>query len=155
MTLPLWILAAIALFIGLYFTFNHVEAEFEAPVWLTPAAVGVAVAGILLAWLTYQRRAISEDALAAPFAPIRRAAHAGFWVDDVFLFVYRQGVLMFARAIGWLDRYIVDGIVNVVSAWAVMAGTELRRIQTGRVQDYVFGLAFGLLVVLWWLGGKQ
>jgi NADH-quinone oxidoreductase subunit L len=154
MTLPLWILAALALFVGIYFTFHHVDAEFTAPAWLTPAAVGVAVGGMLLAWLTYQRRAINEDSLARAFAPIRYAAHRGFWVDDAFLFVYRQGVLMFARLIGWTDRYIVDGVVNVVSAWTVMGGGALRRIQTGRVQDYVFGLAFGVLVVLWWLGGK-
>ena len=154
MTLPLWSLAALAMFVGVYFTFNHMEAEFHAPAWLTPAAVGVAVAGIGLAWLTYQRRSINEDSLAAAFGPIRYAAHHGFWVDDAFLFVYRQGVLLFSRAVGWLDRYIVDGVVNVVSAWTVMAGGQLRQIQTGRVQDYVFGLAFGVLVVLWWLGGK-
>jgi len=140
--------------VGVYFTFHHVEAEFESPVWLTPAAISVAVGGILLAWLTYQRRSINEDSLAAAFGPIRRAAHAGFWVDDAFLFVYRRGVLGFSRIVGWTDRYLVDGVVNVFSAWTVMAGEQLRRIQTGRVQDYVFGVAFGVLVVLWWLGGK-
>ena len=34
-----------------------------------------------------------------------------------------------------------------------MAGDALRRIQTGSVQDYVFGLAVGVLVLLSWLGG--
>ena len=154
MTLPLWILALLALAIGIYYTFNHphLEPEIHAPEWLTPAAIGVAVAGILLAWLTYQRRSIDEESLARAFAPIRYAAHHGFWVDDAFLFVYRRGVLLFSAFIGWTDRYIVDGLVNVVSAWTVMGGSALRRIQTGRVQDYVFGLAFGVLVVLWWLG---
>jgi len=155
MTLPLWILAALAMAVGLYFTVHHMEPEFESPAWLTPAAVGVAVGGILLAWLTYQRRSISEDALAAAFGPIRRGAHAGFWVDDAFLLVYRTGALAFARLVGWTDRYLVDGVVNVVSAWTVMAGGQLRRIQTGRVQDYVFGVAAGVLALLWWLGGLR
>jgi NADH-quinone oxidoreductase subunit L len=156
MTLPLWVLALIAMAVGIYFTIHHppAEPEMAVPGWLTPAAVGVALAGIALAWLTYQRRAINEDSLAAAFGPIRRAAHAGFWVDEAFLLVYRRGLLMFAKLVGWTDRYIVDGILNVVSAWTVMAGGQLRRIQTGRVQDYVFGVAFGVLVILWWLGGK-
>ena len=153
MTLPLWILAAAALAIGIYFTLHHPEAEFEAPGWLTPAAIGVAVAGILLAWLTYERRSIDEERLAAAFGPIRRAALAGFWVDDVFLFVYRIGVLAFSRVIGWIDRYLVDGVVNAVSAWTVMFGSGLRQMQTGKVQDYVMGVAVGVLLLLWWLGG--
>jgi NADH-quinone oxidoreductase subunit L len=155
MTLPLWVLAMLALAIGVYFTIHPVEPEFVSPAWLTPAAIGVATGGILLAWLTYQRRLIDEESLAAAFGPIRRAAHAGFWVDDAFLLVYRGGVLAFSRLIGWTDRYLVDGVVNVLSAWTVMGGNQLRGIQTGRVQDYVFGVAVGVLVLVWWLGGLQ
>jgi len=155
----LWVLAILAMAIGVYFTLHrHVPiestgAEFESPGWLTPLAVALGLGGILLAWLTYQRRAISADSLASMFGPIRYAALRGFWVDDVFVAGYRVGVLAFSRIVGWLDRYIVDGVVNVVSAWTVMAGERLRQIQTGRVQDYVFGVAVGVLLVLWWLGG--
>jgi NADH-quinone oxidoreductase subunit L len=155
MALPLWVLAGLSMVIGVYFMLHHVEPEFESPAWLTPAAVGMATAGILLAWATYQRRIVSENALARLFAPIRYAAHRGFWVDDVFLLVYRAGVLGFSRLVGWTDRYIVDGLVNVVSAWTVMGGGRLRHVQTGRVQDYAFGVVLGVLVLLWWLGGVQ
>ncbi len=161
MTLPLWILALVALAIGVFFTLHRhspIEfgrAEFESPAWLTPLAVALGAGGILLAWLTYQRRAIDANSLAAMFGPIRYAALRGFWVDDAFLFVYRAGLLAFSRAIGWIDRYLVDGVVNVVSAWTVMAGGGLRRVQTGRVQDYVLGVAAGVLALLWWLGGLQ
>jgi hypothetical protein len=44
----------------------------------------VAVAGIALAWLTYQRRTIDAARLAGLFGPIRRAALARFWIDDAF-----------------------------------------------------------------------
>ena len=44
---------------------------------------------------------------------------------------------------GWVDRYLVDGVLNVVSAWTVTTGDEMRTIQTGRAQDYVYGLAVG------------
>ena len=154
MTLPLWVLALIAMAIGVYFTIHHPAAEFTAPGWLTPLAVGVATGGILLAWLTYERRVISADALAAAFGPIRTAALAKFWIDDLFLFIYRSLLLAFSRVIGWIDRYLVDGVVNVVSAWTVAAGDRLRRIQTGRVQDYIYAVALGLVVLMLWIGGK-
>jgi len=155
MSLPLWVLAALSMVIGVYFTFHHGKPEFESPAWLTPAAIGVAVSGIALAWLTFQRRSIDAEKLASAFGPLRRAALAGFWVDDAFLFAYRGGLLVFSRTIGWLDRYIVDGVVNVMSAWTVMGGGRLRRMQSGRVQDYVFGVAVGVVALLLWLGGAK
>ena len=152
MTLPLWVLALIAMGIGVYFTVRPPDAEFHGPGWLMPAAVGVALAGIVLAWLTYQRRTISADALAALFGPIRRAAIAKFWLDEIYLGLYRGVLLGFARLVGWVDRYLVDGVLNVVSAWTLEAGDGLRRIQTGKVQDYVLGVGVGLLALMAWIG---
>ena len=62
-------------------------------------------------------------------------------------------MLRIAAAIGWLDRYIVDGVLNVISAWTLDAGDALRRSQTGRVGDYIFALAAGLLVLILWMRG--
>lgn len=152
MTGPLWVLALIAMAIGIYFTLHVTHGEFEPPMWLTPVAVVVALSGILLAWLTYQRRIISADALATAFGPIRRAAIARFWLDDIYLAIYRSVLLTFSRAIGWIDRYFVDGVLNVISAWTLDAGDRLRRMQTGKVQDYVWAVGLGLLAVMAWIG---
>ena len=54
-------------------------------------------------------------------------------------------------SIGWVDRYLVDGVLNVVSAWTLTAGDELRTIQTGRAQDYVYGVAVGVLALIIWM----
>ena len=151
MALPLWILAVMCVGVGTLFAVWHPKEEFEALGWLTPAAVGVALAGIALAYLVYQRRAISADALARAFAPIRAAALRRFWIDDVFAGVYGWLMLPFSRLVGWIDRYFVDGILNVLSAWTLMAGGGLRRIQSGRAQDYVYGIALGVLLLMVWI----
>jgi len=156
MALPLWILALLSMIVGVYTTvagplLDFGPAEHEAPGWLTPAAVALAVAGIALAWLTYQRGAIDANRLAAMFGPIRRAALARFWIDDVFEAAYRYTLLGFSRAVGWFDRYVVDGLLNAMSAWTLTAGDEVRSIQTGKAQDYVYGVAVGLLVLLLWV----
>jgi NADH-quinone oxidoreductase subunit L len=151
MLLPLWILTLLCMAIGVYFAVVPVEAEFESPNWLTPAAVSVALAGSILAWLTYQRKAIDASTLATLFGPIRRAALAKFWIDAFFEHVLAAATLAFSRLVGWIDRYLVDGVLNVVSAWTVTTGDEMRSIQTGRAQDYVYGLAVGLLLLLAWV----
>jgi NADH-quinone oxidoreductase subunit L len=157
MLLPLWVLALLSMAVGLYSTFigpglvaAPEGAEHAAPGWLTPAAVGVALAGIALAWLTYQRGAINPASLASAFGPIRNAALQKFWIDDLFENVVAAGTLAFSSLVGWIDRYIVDGVLNVVSAWTVTTGDEMRTIQTGKAQDYVYGLAVGLLLLLVW-----
>jgi NADH-quinone oxidoreductase subunit L len=158
MALPLWILAVLSLGIGLYFTvagpalpFGPAEAEFHSPAWLMPVAVGSAVGGILLAWLTYQRRIIDAEALAGAFGPLRYAAHKRFWIDDVIDAAYGVVLLGLSRAVGWFDRYVIDGVLNVVSAWTLTTGDDLRTMQTGRVQDYVYGVAVGLMILLLWV----
>jgi NADH-quinone oxidoreductase subunit L len=151
MLLPLWLLALLSVAIGLYFTFVHPEPEFTSPGWLMPLAVGSAVAGIGLAWATYQRRVIDASRLAAAFGPIYRGALNRFWIDDVFERAYLLAILGFSRLIGWIDRYLVDGVLNVLSAWTVEAGDDMRTMQSGRVQDYVYGVAVGLLVILLWV----
>jgi len=151
MGLPLWILAGLAVGIGLLTTFGHHETEVASPGWLTPLAVGAATGGVLLAWLTYQRRAVDAERLAAAFGPIRRAALAKFWIDDLFLAAYRSGLLVLSRLVGWVDRYLVDGLVNVASAGTVISGDLLRRVQTGRAQDYIYGVAVGVVALMLWL----
>jgi len=159
MMLPLWILALLSLGVGIYSTLTshflqfpaEAGAEHAAPGWLTPAAVGVAIAGIGLAWLVYQRRTIDAGKLAAVFGPIRTAALHKFWIDDFYEGILALALLAFSRIVGWLDRYLVDGVLNVVSAWTVSAGNLLRTVQTGRAQDYVYGVAVGLLILLLWI----
>jgi NADH-quinone oxidoreductase subunit L len=155
MLLPLWVLALMTMAVGVYTTIGGRallgapggEAE-AAPAWLTPSAVGVATAGILLAFLTYQSRTINASRLAQIFGPIRTAALHKFWIDDIFEGLYGVVLLGFARIVGWIDRYLVDGVLNVLSDWTVQAGDELRGIQTGKPQDYVYGVGAGVLVLI-------
>jgi NADH-quinone oxidoreductase subunit L len=151
MALPLWILAVMCVGIGILFAAWHPAAEFEMLGWVTPAAIAVSLGGIALAYLVYERRAISADALAKPFAPIRAAALRRFWIDDAFAFVYRRLMLSLSWLVGWVDRYLVDGLVNLFSAWTLSAGGGLRRIQSGRAQDYVYGIALGVLLLMVWI----
>jgi NADH-quinone oxidoreductase subunit L len=151
MTLPLWILAALAMVIGIGVAVWHPETEFKLPFWLTPLAVLAGIGGIALAWLVYGLRAISPEWLFRRLSLIGEAAAERFWLDDLFALIYRQGILGVARVTGWVDRYIVDGVVNVLSAWTLTLGDRLRRIQSGQAQDYVYGIALGVLLLMVWM----
>jgi NADH:ubiquinone oxidoreductase subunit 5 (subunit L)/multisubunit Na+/H+ antiporter MnhA subunit len=50
-----------------------------------------------------------------------------------------------ANALWWFDREVVDGSVNAIGRGTVSSGRGLRRVQTGRVQNYALGIAIGLI----------
>jgi NADH-quinone oxidoreductase subunit L len=70
-----------------------------------------------------------------------------WWFDDLNhkLFVDYGGKL--AAAAWWFDRTIVDGTVNGIGTVTAGAGLRLRRVQTGRVQNYALGIALGLIAM--------
>jgi len=54
----------------------------------------------------------------------------------------------FARLSGWFDSRVVDGAVNLVAMIQVELSRGLRLIQTGRVQQYLLFVFFGLLCLV-------
>jgi NADH-quinone oxidoreductase subunit L len=85
-----------------------------------------------------------------------RASLNKWWFDELndLLFIRIGGRV--AAFLWWFDRTIVDGTVNGVGDVTRDAGGGLRRLQTGRVQNYALGIAVGLIVMagsfLWIVG---
>jgi NADH-quinone oxidoreductase subunit L len=142
------LLAAVTVAYGLVLAFGGDHGE--APAWLPWVSMLLAAAGIGLAWATYQREVIPASRLSSALAPIDFMARRRYGLDAVYAGLYRIVLLGVSRAIGWIDRYLVDGVLNVLSAAALRAGDALRHIQTGQPQDYVYGVAVGVLLLLVW-----
>jgi NADH:ubiquinone oxidoreductase subunit 5 (subunit L)/multisubunit Na+/H+ antiporter MnhA subunit len=95
----------------------------------------------------YQRFLIDPGRVAAALRPIDWMARRRYGLDALFAGLYRWVLLALARLTGWVDRYLVDGVLNVLSAGTLRAGDRLRRLQTGQPQDYVYGIALGALLL--------
>ncbi|MFP5342812.1 MAG: NADH-quinone oxidoreductase subunit L [Candidatus Limnocylindria bacterium] len=120
------------------------------------ASVAVASAGIAVAWRLFgaelpgidlgaRPERVREIAARVPF--LYRASLNKWWFDELndLLFIRIGGRL--AKATWWFDREVVDGTVNGIGRSTVQAGSGLRRVQTGRVQNYALGIAVGLIVM--------
>jgi NADH-quinone oxidoreductase subunit L len=144
MTAVAWLLAVVTLLMGLQQAWHH---RAEGPGWLPGLSLSLAAAGIVLAWAMYQRGLVDPDRVAAALRPIEWLARRRYGLDGLFAALYRFGLLVLARLVGWIDRYLVDGVLNVVSACTLRAGDRLRGLQTGQPQDYVYGIALGTLLL--------
>ena len=148
MSLVCWTLTALTIATGVTMARQVLgSGHHTEPGWLPAFSLTLAGSGILLAYLMYQRQVIDAARVSAVLAPIDWAARHRYGLDALFAVVYRFVLLAFSRLIGWLDRYIVDGVLNVLSAWTLRAGDRLRRLQTGQPQDYVYGVALGVLAL--------
>ncbi|HEX5041618.1 MAG TPA: NADH-quinone oxidoreductase subunit L [Candidatus Polarisedimenticolaceae bacterium] len=117
---------------------------------LVPAlATAAALGGILVGWLGYGSRAFDPGRVAAAAGPLTRAIERRFYVDDLATAAFR-GWLALAAAVGWLDRYLVDGAVNGATVAGERIAQRMRVLQNGKIQDalYAVGLGFLLLVLL-------
>jgi NADH-quinone oxidoreductase subunit L len=123
---------------------------------LLGASIAVAVIGVLAAWRLFgvnlwrfQRGSDHERvrALTARVPFLYRASLNKWWFDDLnnLLFIVIGGRI--AAFLWWFDRRVVDDTVNDIATTTVGAGRELRRVQTGRVQNYALGIALGLIVM--------
>jgi NADH-quinone oxidoreductase subunit L len=120
------------------------------------ASVAVAVIGVLAAWrlfgvnlgaLSWRPDPERVRSLTARVPFLYRASLNKWWFDDLnhLLFMVIGGRI--AAFLWWFDRRVVDDTVNDVATTTVGAGKELRRVQTGRVQNYALGIAVGLIVM--------
>jgi NADH-quinone oxidoreductase subunit L len=123
---------------------------------LLGASVAVAVIGMTLAWrlfgaeigaIRWRPRPDRVRALAGRVPFLYRASLNKWWFDDLnhLLFMVIGGRV--AAFLWWFDRRVVDDTVNDIASTTVGAGTRLRRVQTGRVQNYALGIAVGLIVM--------
>ncbi len=138
---------------------HHTESDFAIlgiDGALLGASVAVAVIGVLAAWrlfgvnlpgITWRPNPERVRALSARVPFLYRASLNKWWFDDLnhLLFMVIGGRI--AAFLWWFDRRVVDDTVNDIATTTVGAGTELRRVQTGRVQNYALGIAIGLIVM--------
>ena len=112
----------------------------------TAAAVGGSLLGLAVYGL---RRDRSRDPLQM-LGPIHTLLTQKYYVDALYegVIVRRGFYRVFAGLADWLDRRIVDGMVDFVGWFFRNIGTAVGRLQTGQTQAYATGVALGVLLII-------
>jgi NADH-quinone oxidoreductase subunit L len=145
MTGPLVILAIPALasgFLGGWLA-SEVKVAHELHLLaLTPVvASSMSLVGLAASYFVFRKGGT------APLAATLEKLDAFSLVDRAWAFGYQAGLLGISAIAGWVDRYLVDGLMNF-SGWSALEGGEsARRIQTGKVRDYALAVVAGVVVL--------
>ncbi|MEE9413673.1 MAG: proton-conducting transporter membrane subunit, partial [Acidimicrobiales bacterium] len=167
MTIPLVVLAVLAIFGGLLnlpFSWNNnwlhhlehwleptlahehvIHASAATKVLLAAVAVAAGAIGIFAAYAVYAKGRNVDP------ATIEKPVLANGWFYDRLVsdFMGGPGRKLF-DLVAWFDTTVVDGIVNGAGAAVRGVGGTVRRTQTGLVRSYAAVMALGAVALIAW-----
>jgi NADH:ubiquinone oxidoreductase subunit 5 (subunit L)/multisubunit Na+/H+ antiporter MnhA subunit len=158
---------------GLTLPAEHESHEGAVHVVATLTAFGTALAGVLLAAAMYLWRIIPPAIVAWTFRPLYTFLANRWYFDELYhaLFVVPalgiaalasgtdkgvidriiDGIAWSARRLAgidaWIDRNLVDGLVNATADVAWNIGLKLKRLQTGHLRQYVMFIVVGTVAL--------
>jgi NADH-quinone oxidoreductase subunit L len=152
------------------------HATLAIEVILISIAIAVSIIGILIAWRFYGKDQTWSlpKRLAAAMPNLYRVVANKYYVDEIYHATVIRGTIGLCLVFSWIDRYIVDGLVNGVRNVTVVlfghgsnlvdrfvvdgavngvaltaraSSTLLRRIQSGFVQNYALIMGSGIVLL--------
>ena len=146
---PLVVLGTLSLLGGIFTApFARLHGEpyaFHLGVGPVLAAV-LALSGFALAYRIY---GANPGASPAPLAFIVGIANTRA-VNRFYEFGFHKVALVVSRGLAWTDRYIVDGLINMIGYETLEGGRRARPLQTGFAPDYVLAVVLGVVGLAAW-----
>jgi NADH-quinone oxidoreductase subunit L len=107
-------------------------------------AVGLGIAGAVVAWAAYSARVLRiPDARA-----VRAVLEHKFYFDEIYDAVfYRPAVLLAVTLRDWIERPLVLGSISALGLGARRVAGELTEVQTGLVRTYALAIAGSVTVL--------
>ncbi len=157
MAIPMLLLALMAVsagfFEGWYGGVMGVKKELHLNIALL--SMGVALAGIGVAYLVYVRGLIDPQKAYEALKPLHTTFKEQFFTERLYHRVLAGGYLFYSKILYMTsERQLIDGLVNVTYPAVRGAGGVLRLLQAGKLNLYALFVAFGfslllLITILW------
>ena len=79
-----------------------------------------------------------------------------FYIDRLYRVTVVGAVIFLSRISAWCDRYLIDGLVNLVGFATIFSGQGLKYSISGESQGYLLVILLGVsslgFFTLWYLG---
>jgi len=131
---------------------GHPEIEVtHTEEWMTMGlSVLVALTGIGLAFIFYQKVPLLPVYFAKSFKSIYKILWNKYYIDELYQLIVIRPVLFVAKNIivGFSDGTVIEGIVNGVPSFIGWIGEKVRKVQNGVLQHYGVVMAVGIFLLL-------
>ena len=157
-----------------HFIYFHPEHHIEVNYLVMYSSIAVGFLGIAMAWLFYKACPNIPKALAENCKPIYNLLLNKYYIDEIYDKVIVQPFLTLTRLAfsfdskiidgsvngaatvtiwistikAWIDKYIVDGLVNLTASTVGAIGIVLRRLQSGFIQNYILLIFTSVIIIV-------
>lgn len=154
MKLPLIILAVCTIAVG-FIPFGHfvstdgkaLETPFHLMFSIAPVLIGLT--GIALAMWMYKKESNKPQQVSTALGGLYKAAYHKFYMDELYLFITKKVVFnLIGRPAAWVDRNIVDGLMNGIASTTGKISSLIKGVQSGKVQNYALYFVGGIAALL-------
>jgi NADH-quinone oxidoreductase subunit L len=91
---------------------------------------------------------ISLPLVVATFLTPYRLSYDKFYFDEIYNALVVWPLRIIASVCYWIDRWIIDGLVDLVGGIPVAIGHVMRGLQMGLVQFYALAMVLGMLILV-------
>ncbi|WP_088242784.1 NAD(P)H-quinone oxidoreductase subunit F [Calothrix rhizosoleniae] len=113
------------------------------------------VLGVVIGCTIYLHKAWSQSRIKA-WRFVQNLLGYDFYIDRIYKLTVVSAVALLSKFSAWCDRYVVDGLVNLVGFAAIFSGQSLKYSISGQSQGYLFTILMGIsllgLFIIWSLG---
>jgi NAD(P)H-quinone oxidoreductase subunit 5 len=99
--------------------------------------------GAAVGTLLYVNRVV-ENPAGLVQKPLQNLLAYDFYTPKIYQNTFVLGIDLLSRLTNWLDRYVVDGLVNAVGLASLFGGETLKYGNNGQLQFYVLTIALGV-----------
>jgi NAD(P)H-quinone oxidoreductase subunit 5 len=151
MTLPMMITMGFALHLPLI-----MQAAGLLPVWadldksMALLLFWSSVFGISLGGVVYLGKSIPKP-VQLPWKSLQDLLAYDFYTRDIYRTSIVFGVDLVSRLTSWLDKYLVDGIINLFGVVTTFSGQSLKYSTSGKSQFYILTILLGLALLMMWV----
>ncbi|MEQ1799800.1 MAG: NADH-quinone oxidoreductase subunit L [Lacibacter sp.] len=154
MKLPLIILAICTIAVG-FIPFGHfvstdgkaLEIPFHIMFSIAPVLIGLS--GIALAMWMYKKESNKPQQVSTALGGLYKAAYHKFYMDELYLFITKKVVFnLIGRPAAWIDRNIVDGLMNGIASTTGKISSLIKGVQSGKVQNYALYFFGGIAALV-------
>ncbi len=147
MVLPMTVLMGVTLHLPLILQqFNLLPTWADLDKNVALLLIGSSSLGISLAAFLYLKESKSKPVeLVAPW--VQQLLANDLYIQDLYRWTIVGIVGITSKVISWCDRYIVDGIVNLVGFSTLFSGQALRYSTSGQSQFYVLSILLGTILL--------
>jgi len=153
MKMPLVILAVLTVISGFFpfagwVTSDGIPSTIEFHPVFSIAPVLIALTGIAMAYKLYFRESDKAAKIALSLDGFYRAAHSKFYIDEIYILVTRNVLFnIIGKTAAWVDKNIVDGLMNAIAFLTGLASELIRGVQSGKVQNYAIYFIIGVICI--------